>query len=159
MSDIDSTVQFVTFQLGNEKYGINIMDVREIVGLRQIRNIPNAPPYVAGILNLRSHIFPIIDLHKRFQIDRAAMNEDDKLLSGFVIIDVNQMQIGIIIDKVLRVVNIDVKEIKPPPQIITGIGAEYISGVIQAEEDYLIILNIDRLFDPNELQQLTRISQ
>lgn len=159
MSDFDSILQFVTFQLGNEKYGIDIMDVREIVGLRQIRNLPNAPSYVAGILNLRSNIFPIIDLHKRFQIDRAHISEDDKLLSGFVIIDVNQMQIGIIIDKVLRVVNIDVREIKPPPQIITGIGAEYIRGVIQSEEDYLIILNIERLFDPNELQQLTRIGK
>ena len=159
MSDIDTAVQFVTFQLGNEKYGIDIMDVREIVGLKQIRPIPNAPPYVAGILNLRGVIYPVIDLHKRFQIDKADLSEDDKLLSGFVIIDVNRMQIGIIIDKVLRVVNIDSSEIKEPPQVITGIGAEYISGVIKREEDYLIILNINRLFDPTELQQLTRISQ
>lgn len=159
MSDIYNTVQFVTFQLGTEKYGINIMDVKEIVGIKQIRTIPNSPSYVAGILNLRNMIFPIIDLHKRFQISKANLSEEDKLLSGFVILDVNGMQIGIIIDKILRVVNINENEIKPPPQMITGIGAEYIRGVIHSEEDYLIILNINKLFDPSELQQLSFIRQ
>jgi purine-binding chemotaxis protein CheW len=149
----------VTFQLGNEKYGINIMDVKEIVGIRPIRNIPNAPQYVAGLLNLRSMIFPVIDLHRRFQIDQVTMTEDDKLLSGYIIIEVNNMQIGIIIDKVLRVANVNLTAIKPPPQIITGIGSEYISGVIQIEDDYLIILNTSKLFDPNELRQLTKIGQ
>jgi purine-binding chemotaxis protein CheW len=159
MSDIENALQFVTFQLGSEKYGINIMDVKEIVGIRAIRNIPNVPQYVAGLLNLRGMIFPVIDLHRRFQIDKAKLSDDDKLLSGFIIIEVNSMKIGIIIDKVLRVVNINIDAIKPPPQIITGIGTEYISGVIQFEEDYLIILNIGKLFDPNELRQLTRIGQ
>ena len=159
MAESDVRIQLVTFQLGNEKYGIDIMDVKEIVGLRPIRPIPNVPSYVAGILKIRNLIFPIIDLHKRFQIEKADLTEDDKLLSGFVIISVSDMQIGIIIDKVSRVVTINLNAIQPPPQIISGIGAEYIQGVVNEDGEYLIILNIKKLFDPNELQQLNKISQ
>jgi purine-binding chemotaxis protein CheW len=158
MAESEVRIQLVTFQLGNEKYGIDIMDVKEIVGIRPIRPIPNVPSYVAGILKIRSMIFPIIDLHKRFQIEKADLTEDDKLLSGFVIINVSGMQIGIIIDKVSRVISIDPDSIQPPPQIISGIGAEYIQGVVNENGEYLIILNIKKLFDPNELQQLNKIS-
>lgn len=159
MAESEVRIQLVTFQLGNEKYGIDIMDVKEIVGIRPIRPIPNVPSYVAGILKIRSMIFPIINLHKRFQIEKADLTEDDKLLSGFVIINVSDMQIGIIIDKVSRVISIDPDSIQPPPQIISGIGAEYIQGVVNEKGEYLIILNIKKLFDPNELQQLNKISR
>ena len=158
MAESESKIQVVTFQLGNEKYGIDIMDVKEIVGMRPVRPIPNVPPYVSGILKLRKMIFPIINLHKRFHIEKADLSEDDKLLSGFVIINVSNMQIGIIIDKVSRVITIDPDSIQPPPQIISGIGAEYIQGVVNENGEYLIILNIKKLFDPNELQQLNKIS-
>ncbi|MBN2441137.1 MAG: purine-binding chemotaxis protein CheW [Spirochaetales bacterium] len=158
MAESEIRIQLVTFQLGNEKYGIDIMDVKEIVGIRPIRPIPNVPPYVAGILKIRRMIFPIIDLHKRFHIDKADLSEDDKLLSGFVIINVSHTQIGIIIDKVSRVISIDPASIQPPPQIISGIGAEYIQGVVNENDEYLIILNIKKLFDPNELQQLNKIN-
>jgi purine-binding chemotaxis protein CheW len=159
MNESESKLQLVTFQLGNEKYGIDIMDVKEIVGMKSIRPIPNVPSYMAGILNLRSVIYPIIDLHKRFHIKKADLSEDDKLLSGYIIIDVSGMQLGIIIDRVSRVVTIEHKHIQPPPQIISGIGAEYIMGVVNESGEYLIILNIKKLFDPRELQQLDKIKQ
>ncbi|MBN1699700.1 MAG: chemotaxis protein CheW [Spirochaetales bacterium] len=159
MNETEQRIQLVTFQLGSEKYGIDIMDVKEIVGMIDIRPIPNAPPYVAGILNLRSIIYPIIDLHKRFHIKKAELSDDDKLLSGYIIIDVAGTQLGIIIDRVSRVVSIEQKQIQLPPKIISGIGAEYILGVVNESGDYLIILNIKKLFDPKELQQLTKIKQ
>jgi purine-binding chemotaxis protein CheW len=159
MAESEKKIQLVTFQLGKEKYGIDIMDVNEIVGMRPVRPVPNVPPYVSGIIKLRNMIFPIIDLHKRFHIERAELSDDDKLLSGFVIIRAGNMVIGIIIDKVSRVVAIDPLQIQPPPQIISGIGAEYIEGVVNEEGEYLIILNIKKLFSPKELQQLNIISR
>jgi purine-binding chemotaxis protein CheW len=134
------------------------MDVKEIVSIREIRPIPNAPSFIAGILNLRNMIFPIIDLHKRFQIEKSSLGEDEELLSGFVIININAMQIGIIIDKVCRVVDIDSAAIQPPPKVLSGIGAEYIQGVFNNEGEYLIILNIARLFNPVELHQIGKVS-
>jgi len=155
----DNQKQLVTFQLGNEQYGIDIMDVNEIWKVETIRPIPNAPSYVEGIFNLRGDIVPVINLHRRFHIKRVQLSEDDELLSGSIIININGTKIGIIIDKVLRVVSIDMDQVQPPPQIISGIGAEYIQGVAQGEDGYLIILDIHRLFDPKELQQISVMSR
>jgi len=151
--------QLVTFQLGNEQYGIDIMDVNEIWKVENVRPIPNAPSYVEGIFNLRGEIVPVINLHKRFHIKKILLSEEDELLSGSIIINVNGTKIGIIIDKILRVVTIDIDAIQPPPQIITGIGTEYIQGVVPSEEGYLIILDIHRIFDPKELQQIGGIAK
>ncbi len=158
MAENDKQLQLVTFQLGNEKYGIDIMEVNEIVKMQDIRPIPNAPPYVEGIYNLRGIIIPIINLHRRFKIKKLDFSEEDVLLSGFIIISINNTLIGVIIDKVLRVVTITDNSIHPPPRMLTGIGAEYISGVYKEDDDYLVILDIEHLFDPRELQQLEKIS-
>ncbi len=158
MAETDKQIQIVTFQLGGEHYGIDIMDVREIVRIQEVRQIPNAPAYVEGIFNLRGDIIPIINLHKRFNLGRAELSEDDRLLSGFIIIELNGRQLGVVIDKVSRVVTISAGQIQPPPQMMTGIGSEYIQGVTNDKAGYLIILNIQRLFNPKELQQLGRIA-
>ena len=149
--------QLVTFQLGEELYGINIMDVKEIVRVQDVRSIPNAPTYVEGIFHLRSEIIPIINLHKRFHLKKVAVTEEDELLSGFVILDIDGMKLGVIIDKVSRVVTIEREEIQPPPQMVSGIGAEYIQGVVRQERGYLIILNIRDLFNPKELQKIAAL--
>lgn len=152
MAGSNTSFQLVTFQLGIEKYGIDIMEVKEIVDYEEIRDIPNAPPYVEGIFNLRGDIIPIISLHKRFHLQRPELNEEDSLL----ILSIADMQLGIIIDKILRVVTIETDDIQPPPQMISGIGAEYIQGVVHQKEGYLIILDSLRLFDPEELKQISQ---
>jgi len=149
--------QLVTFQLGAELYGINIMEVKEIVRAQEVRSIPNAPIYVEGIFNLRREIIPIINLHKRFHLKKVNHSEEEELLSGFVIIDIDGMKLGIIIDRVSRVVTIEKEDIQPPPQMVSGIGAEYIRGVVRQGEDYLIILNIREIFDPRELQKIAEL--
>jgi purine-binding chemotaxis protein CheW len=154
MSDAN---QLVTFQLGEELYGINIMDVKEIVRVQTIRGIPNAPAYVEGIFNLRSEIIPIINLHKRFHLKKLVSSEEDELLSGFVILDIDGMKLGIIIDRISRVITIEKEDVQPPPQMLTGIGAEYIRGVVRQEQGYLIILNIRDLFNPRELQKIAEL--
>jgi purine-binding chemotaxis protein CheW len=100
MAESDLQMQLVTFQLGLEHYGIDIMAVDGIVRVQDIRSIPNAPSYVEGIFNLRGEIIPIINLHKRFHLKKAVLSEEDELLSGFIIIEINDMKLGIIIDKV-----------------------------------------------------------
>jgi purine-binding chemotaxis protein CheW len=152
-------LQMVTFELGPELYGVNILDVKEIVRVQPVRPIPNAPVYVEGIFNLRSEIIPIINLHKRFGLKRAVLNEEDELLSGFVILEIEGMKLGIIIDRVSRVVSIESKDIQPPPQMLSGIGAEYIQGVVRQEEGYLILLNIRSLFNPKELQKIAGLKR
>lgn len=151
----DLQFQLVTFRLGEELYGVNIMDVKEIVKIQNIRQIPNAPYYMVGILNLRSEIIPIIDLHRRFHI--GLQNGDvelDELDSGFIILNIQGTQIGVIIDKVSRVVTVNRSEVQEPPQMQSGIGSEYITGVVQENNSYLIILDTQKLFETKELQKI-----
>ncbi|MBL8968424.1 MAG: chemotaxis protein CheW [Spirochaetaceae bacterium] len=154
MAERDTQIQLVTFQISSELYGIDIMDVKEIVRVQEIRQIPNAPAYVEGLFNLRGEIIPIISLHKRFHLKKAQTTDDEELLSGFIIIDIEGMKLGVIIDKVERVVSIEADEIQPPPQMISGIGAEYIQGVVNREGGYLIILYIQKLFNAKELRKI-----
>jgi purine-binding chemotaxis protein CheW len=157
MAEQDTQIQLVTFQISEELYGVDIMDVKEIVRVQDIRSIPNAPGYVEGLFNLRGEIIPIISLHKRFHLKKAQLGEDEELLSGFIIIDIDGMKLGVIIDKVERVVSIEAQNIQPPPQMLTGIGAEYIQGVVNRESGYLIILDIRKLFSAKELRKIEEI--
>ena len=153
----DMTYQMVTFHLGEELYGVNIMDVKEIVRLQNVRVIPNAPYYVEGIINLRSEIIPIIDLHKRFKIQSVNRSEDIEMEGGFIILNIDGSKIGIIIDKVERVVTVKGEDVKDPPQMLSGIGTEYIEGVVREETGYLIMLNTRKLFNAKELQKIIDI--
>ncbi len=157
-TDENTSFQLVTFQLGDELYGVDIMDVKEIVKIQNVRPIPNAPFYVEGIINLRGEVIPIINLHKRFYLKKMTKtsvdSEDDVDEGGFIILDIEGNKIGIIIDRIARVVPIQSDEIKPPPQMLNGIGTEYIQGVVRQENNYLIILDTRRLFSAKELQKI-----
>ena len=154
MAAENTQIQQVTFQLGEEIYGVDIMDVKEIVKVSALRPIPNAPYYVEGIFNLRSEIIPVINLHRRFGIKKLADYDEDDYEGGFVILDIDGMKIGIIIDRIVRVVSIQREEIKAPPQMISGIGTEYIQGVVRQDNAYLIMLDIRKIFNAKELQKI-----
>ncbi|MBR6155195.1 MAG: chemotaxis protein CheW [Treponema sp.] len=158
MAEDNTSFQLVTFQLGDELYGVDIMDVKEIVKVQSVRPIPNAPYYVEGIINLRGEIIPIINLHKRFHLQKLVVDNSDENYDedegGFIILDIEGNKIGIIIDRINRVVSVEKGEIKPPPQMLSGIGTEYIDGVIRQDSSYLIILNTRKMFSANELQKI-----
>ena len=154
MAAENTQIQLVTFQLGGEIYGVDIMDVKEIVKIVPVRPIPNAPYYVEGIFNLRSEIIPVINLHRRFGIKKLTEVDGEDYEGGFVILDIDGMKIGIIIDRIARVVSIQREEIKAPPQMISGIGTEYIQGVVRQDNSYLIMLDIRKIFNARELQKI-----
>ncbi len=157
MAETENQLQLVTFQLGNEKYGIDIMEVKEIVRNQEVRPIPNAPAWVQGLLNLRGRIIPIIDLHERFQLARLSVEDDESDPGGIIVISVGGRELGIVIDKIIRVKTIDFSDMQAPPQMMSGIGTEYIQSVVNAEDGYLIILNTRRLFSSRELQSLSAL--
>ncbi len=151
----ESQFQLVTFELGEELYGVDIMDVKEIVKLQTVRPIPNAPYYVEGIFNLRREIIPIINLHKRFRLQKAVLDDDNDFEGGFIILNIDNNKIGVIIDRIARVVTVNEGDVKAPPQMLSGIGTEYIQGVIRQETGgYLIMLDIRKLFNAKELQNI-----
>ncbi len=157
MAEEDASFQLVTFQLGDELYGVDIMDVKEIVKIQIVRPIPNAPFYVEGIINLRGEVIPIINLHKRFYLKKKTVQDDsldEEDEGGFIILDIEGNKIGIIIDRIQRVIPVNRGDIKPPPQMLSGIGTEYIQGVVRQDNNYLIVLDTRRLFSAKELQKI-----
>lgn len=107
MADEESQIQLVTFQLGEELYGVDIMDVKEIVKIQPVRPLPNVPFYVEGVFNLRKEIIPIINLHKRFRLKALDLGDDARDEGGFVILNIEGNRIGIIIDRIARVTAVE----------------------------------------------------
>ena len=149
------TISLVTFKISNETYAIDIMEVNEIVKLTEITPIPNAPDFVDGIITLRGQIIPIVDLNKRFNFAPRTYTEEDELFRAIVIIRVQDMTIGILIDQVNRVIPIDRNQIQPPPQMVSGVGAEFTSGVVKQNDNLFVILDIQKLFSKKELMILS----
>lgn len=139
--DVDST-NLVTFRLGNGEYAIDIMQAKEIIKMEKITLIPNAPDFVEGVINLRGNIIPIIDLKKRFNLEET---EGDKN-TGIIIVQIDDIDMGIIIDSVSKVVSIDNSDIQPPPPMLAGIGQKYIKGVGKLEDKLLVVLDLGKLF-------------
>jgi purine-binding chemotaxis protein CheW len=154
---MDTSLSLVTFKISKELYGIDIMDVQEIIRIAEVTPIPNSPMFVDGIITLRGEIIPIVDLCKRFNLEKLTFTEDEELSRGIIVINVDDMTIGIIIDQVNRVLPINSSQIQPPPQMISGIGSEYIQGVVKLDDVLLIMLNIQKLFSKKELMELSGI--
>jgi purine-binding chemotaxis protein CheW len=133
--------QFVTFLMGKELYGINIFNTQEIIRVPEITPIPNSKSYIEGIINLRGDVIPVINLETKFQIPSNGIKKE------VIVIRSQGEKLGIMVEKVFRVIQVDESEISPPPSILTGVDEEYILGVLRLEDNKLIIfLNIEQMF-------------
>ncbi len=140
-------IQLVSFHLDNEEYGVEVLKVREIIRMVNITHMPNSPPYVEGIINLRGKVIPIISMRKRFGLKDAENNN----LTRVVIIDVDGELLGFTVDAVSEVIRISSSEIQLAPSVTSsGIGQEYIAGVINHAERLLVLLNLDLMFSREE---------
>ncbi len=146
--------QYLTFMLDGEEYGINILKVMGIQGWQKTTMIPNAPSYVVGLINLRGEVVPIIDLRKHFNLDA----NDYHARTVVIIVRVKQPDkertVGLVVDAVSEVYNIEAAEIRPAPEFGEGVEGEYIRGLVLVEEKMVILLEIDRLIDWGRLSGL-----
>ena len=142
----EGTTNLVTFRLGSGEYAIDIMQAKEIIKMEKITLIPNAPYFVEGVINLRGNIIPIIDLKKRFNLEES---EGDKN-TGIIIAKIEDVDMGIMIDSVSKVVSMPNSDIQPPPSMLQGIGQRYIKGVGKMEDKLLVVLDLDTLFTNEE---------
>ncbi len=142
----EETTTLVTFRLGNGEYAIDIMQAKEIIKMEKITLIPNAPYFVEGVINLRGNIIPIIDLKKRFNLEKSEGNKN----TGIIIVKIEDVDMGIIIDSISKVVSMVNSDIQPPPSMLQGIGQRYIKGVGKMENKLLVVLDLDKLFTNEE---------
>jgi purine-binding chemotaxis protein CheW len=142
--------KFLTFSLGEEHYGIDIMYVTEIIGIQPITVVPELPSFVKGIINLRGKIIPVMDARLKFKKEPNEYNDR----TCIIVIDVVQLSIGIIVDAVSEVLNISDDNIVPPPNLNSG-GRKYIKSVGKSEGKITLILDCEKLLDESELSELT----
>lgn len=148
--------KYVTFRIGNEIYGIDIMLIHSIVDYEDVRSIPNAPAYVEGLYNLRGEVIPIINLHSRFQIPVAEIADKDAV-DGIIIIDVENCKVGLVVDSVLKIIEIDTHEIQQSSAGHDKIGNAYVTGVYVDKNEYIVILDAFKIFAPKEWQRISEI--
>lgn len=148
-----SEMQLVIFSLGKEEYGVDIMQVKEIVTYKEPVKVPNTPQFVEGIINLRGEIIPIVNLKKRFTIP----GEDIADQTRVIVMSIDSKKVGFIVDDASEVITINNENIEPAPEIVAGIDRRYITGIGKVEERILIILDLDKLFSEKEQEALEAI--
>jgi purine-binding chemotaxis protein CheW len=135
------TMQLVSFHLADETFGVEITKVREINLMCDITHVPQSPPYVKGLINLRSNVIPVVDLRALFGLPENELDSDSRIM----VMQVGPRTIGIIVDGVDEVLRISNKDIAPPPATVSGLGNEYLEGLVRLEEQLLILLDIDKI--------------
>ncbi|MFT5505509.1 MAG: purine-binding chemotaxis protein CheW [Gammaproteobacteria bacterium] len=146
-SDDQSLVQCVTFELENETYGINVMQVQEVLRETEVAPVPGAPHYVIGIINLRGNVVSVIDARRRFGLSPVKKTD----LTRIIVIEALQQIIGILVDSVAEVVDVKVSDIEIAPNVGNDETSRYIDGVVSKDDKLLILVDLNKLLTEAEL--------
>jgi purine-binding chemotaxis protein CheW len=146
--------QFLTFTLGNEEYGVDILKVQEIKGYSVITRVPRSPEFVKGVLNLRGTIVPVIDLRSRFGLERREYDQ----FTVIIVVVVLGRAMGLIVDAVSDVLNLPQSEIAETPEFSNRVDTKFIAGMGRAGEKLIILLDVEKLLSTDELQAVEAVS-
>ncbi|QLE86129.1 MULTISPECIES: chemotaxis protein CheW [Shewanella] len=149
----DEVLQWVTFRLDNETYGINVMQVQEVLRYTEIAPVPGAPHYVLGIINLRGNVVTVIDTRSRFGLMSSEVDDSTRI----VIIEAEKQVIGILVDSVAEVVYLRGSEIDNAPNVGTEESAKFIQGVSNRDDELLILVDLDKLLSDEEWMELSQL--
>lgn len=154
-------IRIVTFKLGNEQYGILVQNVREIIKARSFTKVPNAPPYLEGVINLRGQILPVINLKKLLNIELAdekangGLNEEDKIKrltqTRIIVVELGEEDVGLLVDQVIGVMQVSKENMMPTPSYIKSSDAYFIDSIIKNGEDLIMLLDIKNLLNRGSL--------
>jgi purine-binding chemotaxis protein CheW len=146
----DPVIQLVTFRLKDETYGINVMQVQEVLRVTEIAPVPGAPGYVLGIINLRGNVVTVIDTRTRFGLPTTELDDSSRI----VIIESEQQVVGILVDSVAEVVELRQSEIDSAPNIGNDESSRYIQGVASRDKDLLIVVDLNKLLSDEEWSEM-----
>jgi purine-binding chemotaxis protein CheW len=149
----DELLQLVTFSTGDEEFGVDILRVQEIIRTMAITKVPKSPEFVEGVINLRGKVIPIIDLRRRFGLQSKEHDKHTRI----IVIEINTMIVGFVVDSVSEVLRIPASTVEPPPPVVAGLESEYISGVGKLEDRLLILLDLDRLLSRADIDALGQL--
>ena len=149
-----ATSKFLTFALGDEEYGLEILKVREIIGLMDITSVPRMPGFVRGVINLRGRVIPVVDLRQKFNM--AAVEDTQE--TCIIVIDLEVLLMGIVVDRVSEVLDIDKQEIDDTPAFGTAIDTDFIMGMGKVDQKVIILLDISKVLTDGDLSMLAQHS-
>lgn len=146
--------KYLTFVLSSEEYGIEILKVREIIGMMDITSVPQTPDYMKGVINLRGKVIPVIDLRLKFSMTEQEHTQE----TCIIVVEVNDSLIGIIVDTVSEVVDVGGDEIEETPHLGQEIDTNFIMGMGKLKEKLVILLDIDKVLSAEELEIVEEIA-
>ena len=155
----DRAGQYLTFSLGNELYGLEILKVQEIIGLMPVTKVPRTPHFVRGVINLRGKVIPVIELRTKFEME----SREDTSMTCIIVVQVatatQHVTMGIIVDEVAEVMAIQGNQIEPAPSFGAGVKTEFILGIAKVGAKVVILLDVDRVLSWGELASLDQAAQ
>jgi purine-binding chemotaxis protein CheW len=152
-SDQDPMLQWVTFRLDGETYGVNVMQVQEVLRYSSIAPVPGAPDYVLGIINLRGNVVTVIDTRKRFSVGEGDISDSTRI----VIVETDEHVVGILVDSVSEVVYLRQSEIESPPNAGHDESARFIQGVCNKNDELLILVELDKMLTNEEWSEFNNL--
>lgn len=147
-------MQLVVFDLDNEEYGVEIGQVREIIKMEEISKIPRAPNYIEGVINLRGQVTTVISLRKKFELEQKEVDQYTRI----IVAEIDGLTLGITVDAVNEVLKLPTKNIEPTPAIVANdVDTRYIRGIGKLDDRLLILLDINRIMNEDELEQMDNL--
>jgi purine-binding chemotaxis protein CheW len=152
MTETARTVtQYLTFSLGKELFGIDVIKTREILDLIPVTRVPQMPDDMLGVINLRGRVVPVIELSAKFGMGRRERTVDSCIIVMEVQVEEAAVIIGVLVDSVREVIDLEAGQIEPPPRLGTRLNTAFIQGMGHCQDNFVILLDIDRVFSSNEL--------
>ncbi len=142
--------QFVSFIIGEETYGVPVLRVQEIIGISEITHVPKTLPFVKGVINLRGSVVPVIDMRKKFKMEKREYDATTVI----VVVEINGRHIGMIVDSVSDVLNIPVKSIQDTPHFSAKIETDFIEAIGQTKDELVIILDVEKIITSDEIDDI-----
>ena len=149
--------KYVTFKLDAETYALPISQVREVLEFKTVTKVPKMPSFVRGVINLRGMVLPVVDMRQIFNLGRTEKTSDTRVMVVEVVVDGERTTVGALADAVRDVVDFDEGKLSPPPKIGARLHTEFIRAVGRNDEDFVLILDMDRVFSRQEFAQLTEL--
>ena len=151
--------KYLTFRLGREEYGIEILKVREIVAMMEITSVPLTALHIRGVVNLRGKIIPVVDLRKKFGLPEAAATRDTCIITAMVEGQVGQVLTGLLVDGVSEVVQVAASEVEPVPALGEDMKLDFVVGLSKTKGRVVVLLDMDKVMRGQDLQELKNLEQ
>ena len=150
---------YLTFKLGEEKFGVHVGQVLNILEMTSITRVPKSPDYIKGVINLRGRVLPVIDARLKFGMEEAEYTNTTCIIVMDLEIDRKTIDIGTIVDEVLSVVEIETSQVEPPPNIGTKFNSEFIYGMAKVEEEFIMLIDMQHVLNSEEMTNIAENSQ